>query len=234
MCVSGLVFLRLFNSRDSGLLTVDFLTYSDLISLALFALSQLSGFWENTTFCFILPGSLLLFIFPISPNFTFLFKFFSMQSLPTARKRHIDVNGVSLVDLKAEIARRQADVKAKATTHPDVAGSVIKRTNAGSGVEALFRPQPEKSVTKKETPIAKDSTDEDAEWEQARRKLEAKARLYEALKQAAINGTNQEVDSDDDKAHLVDFERKAMEENRFDGDWHHEDKHDDHKDYFRG
>ncbi|KAL5961668.1 hypothetical protein TSMEX_010594 [Taenia solium] len=140
-----------------------------------------------------------------------------MQSVPGGRRRRIDVNGVSLIDLKAEIARRQSEVRARATTIPNVTGAVLKRDGDGSGVGVLLRrpPSPPQKVrAKEETNGAKGSAqEEDIDWERARRKLEAKARLYEALRQAAVTHSK-EGDDDDDRAPLVDFERKAMEEER--------------------
>ncbi|KAH9282879.1 Coiled-coil domain-containing protein [Echinococcus granulosus] len=152
-----------------------------------------------------------------------------MQSLPTGRRRRIDVNGVSLIDLKAEIARRQSEVKTRATTIPNVTGAVLKRAGDGSGVNVLLRRPPspfQKLKAKEEVFGAKGATEEDTDWERARRNLEAKARLYEALKQAAITHSK-EGDDDDDRAPLVDFGRKAVEEKQCITDSSDEDADED-------
>ncbi|VDD82346.1 unnamed protein product [Mesocestoides corti] len=137
-----------------------------------------------------------------------------MHSASVGSKKRIDVNGVSLIDLKAEIARRQNEVKTKATTVPNVANAVLKRAGGGSGV-LLKRPpsppSPPAKSRKKAEPVAKTDGEDDVAWKRARRRLEAKSRLYEALKQAAMV-QHLDGENDDDKAPLVDFERKAMEQ----------------------
>ncbi|KAM7537081.1 hypothetical protein Aperf_G00000067435 [Anoplocephala perfoliata] len=143
-----------------------------------------------------------------------------MQSSNSNRIRRIEVNGVSLIDLKAEISRRQTEVKSKATTVPNVSAPVLKRSGGG-GISALLkRPAspPKKQRKSADTPEVSQTAEEQAAWDVARRKLEAKARLYDALKQAATAGNAKLNDGDDDKAPLVDFERKAMEESAFDID----------------
>lgn len=143
-----------------------------------------------------------------------------MQSSINRRNKHIEVNGVSLIDLKAEISRRQSELKANATNIPNVSAPVIKRPG-GSGISGILkRPvSPPRKIRKREYEIPRDKDAEDqAMWDATRRKLEAKARLYDALKQAASSGTGKFNDEEDDKAPLVDFERKAMEENVMDSD----------------
>ncbi len=135
-----------------------------------------------------------------------------MQSKPIGSKRRIDVSGASLVGLKAEIAKRQGEIRAKATVVPDVSGAVIKRTGADGTTKRIFKrpsspPEPRKSTASKDTPAPA----EDPEWEKTRRSLQAKAKLYEALRQAAAP---QNEDDTNDTDPLVDFERKAMEEEK--------------------
>lgn len=161
----------------------------------------------------------------------------SMQSLPSGRRGRIDVNGVSLIDLKAEIARRQSEVKARATTVPNVTGAVLKRDGDGSCVSVLLR-RPSSPLQKLKAKEAIDGAkgvaeEEDIDWERARRKLEAKARLYEALKQAAVTHSK-EGDDDDDRAPLVDFERKAVEEERCITDSSDEDACEDRSGFRKG
>ncbi|VDM23162.1 unnamed protein product [Hydatigera taeniaeformis] len=152
-----------------------------------------------------------------------------MQSLPANRRRRIDVNGVSLVDLKAEIARRQSEVKARATTVPNVAGAVLKRVvdRNDVGLRLKRSPSPVQNLKGRVGDVeAKETTEEDIDWERARRNLEAKARLYEALKQAAVTHSKGGY-GEEDRAPLIDFERKAVEEKRSIVNSSDEDEFDD-------
>ncbi|VDL59587.1 unnamed protein product [Hymenolepis diminuta] len=136
-----------------------------------------------------------------------------MQSSTSHRTKRFEVNGASLIDLKAEISRRQIEVKAKASNVPNVSTPVLKRSGGGGISGLLKRPvsPPHKIQKSADNTQAEKSAEEQAAWDAARRKLEAKARLYDALKQAAAAGTAKFDDREDDKAPLVDFERKAME-----------------------
>ncbi|VDO04096.1 unnamed protein product [Rodentolepis nana] len=149
-----------------------------------------------------------------------------MQSSTNRRNKRIEVNAVSLIDLKAEISRRQTEVKAKATNILNVSAPVLKRSG-GSGISGLLkRPvSPPRKVRKPlDTTEAEKSAEEQTAWDASRRKLEAKARLYDALKQAAISGTGKFDNEEDDKAPLVDFERKAMEASTIDTDSSDDDR----------
>lgn len=152
--------------------------------------------------------------------FFILYKRSTMQSSTSHRNKRIEVNGASLIDLKAEISRRQIEVKAKASNVPNVSAPVLKRSGGGGISGLLKRPvsPPHKIQKPADNTEAEKSAEEQAAWDAARRKLEAKARLYDALKQAAAAGTAKFDDREDDKAPLVDFERKAMEVNTIDTD----------------
>ncbi|KAA0189066.1 Coiled-coil domain-containing protein [Fasciolopsis buskii] len=133
-------------------------------------------------------------------------------------KHHIEVSSVALVDLKAEISRRQVELKEKVQKLPDGC-TVIKSTPTDPNA-------PKRSIWKrppKETPDVRDfkpsneAEQADEQWERSRRALEAKAKLYEALKAAAMSGTHSYSKSrlhpeDSDDGPLVDFELKAHEE----------------------
>lgn len=156
-----------------------------------------------------------------------------MQSSNNSRNRRIEVNGVSLIDLKAEISRRQTEIKSKATTVPNVSAPVLKRAG-GAGINALLkRPASPPRKNRKPTDSAEFSqtAEEQAAWDVARRKLEAKARLYDALRQAATAGNAKLDDSDDDKAPLVDFGRKAIEESTFDAGFKDNEEDSGRKDH---
>lgn len=127
-------------------------------------------------------------------------------------KGRIDVSAVSLVDLKAEIARRRCDVKSKSTAVPNVSGTVLMHSDrmTNGGVKRIFK----RPISPPPAPISSKADDkqmaEDAELEKSRRSLQAKAKLYEALRQTAAPQMESCEDNDTDP--LVDFERKAMED----------------------
>ncbi|THD22450.1 Coiled-coil domain-containing protein [Fasciola hepatica] len=142
-----------------------------------------------------------------------------MHMMAHKLKHHIEVSSVALVDLKAEISRRQIELKQKAQKLPEGC-TVIKNTPTDPNT-------PKRSIWKrpaKEVPTVRDieTTPCEAEqtseqWERSRRALEAKAKLYEALKAAAMSGTHSYsksriVSGDLDDGPLVDFEQKAHEE----------------------
>lgn len=137
--------------------------------------------------------------------------------------RRIAVNSVSLVNLKAEIARRQVEVKSQATilndgckvippsqssisSSEDSSKSVFRRVKAS--LKSAKERREEKQQPKTESFDL--SVAEQAELDRIRKNLEAKAKLYDALQQAAV-GPRTNTTADDDEAPLVDFERKAME-----------------------
>uniref|UniRef100_A0A0V0J9Y4 Coiled-coil domain-containing protein 174 n=1 Tax=Schistocephalus solidus TaxID=70667 RepID=A0A0V0J9Y4_SCHSO len=134
-------------------------------------------------------------------------------------KQHINVNSVSLVDLKAEIARRQVEVKNKSTLLPE--GCTVIKANPAAGssaaIRSLFRkppkvPPPDPTAADAEGEEASRDRAELERLERSRRTLEAKAKLYEALKSAALGGARTPGgETEEDSAPLVDFERMAME-----------------------
>ncbi|BHF82534.1 hypothetical protein SprV_0802567200 [Sparganum proliferum] len=142
--------------------------------------------------------------------------------------------------LKAEIARRQVEVKNKSTLLPEGC-TVIKASTAGNGtaIKSIFR-KPPKAVPPDTT--AADADEEASQdraelerLERSRRTLEAKAKLYEALKSAALGGARTSSgDAEDDSAPLVDFERMAMERKAQENDYiSSDDDHDDDDDESR-
>ncbi|VDP92202.1 unnamed protein product [Echinostoma caproni] len=134
-------------------------------------------------------------------------------------KHHIEVSSVALAGLKAEISRRQVELKQKVQRLPEGC-TVIKNTPTGPNARkrSIWRlPKKENTVASylKQVPGELDQTDE--QWERSRRALEAKAKLYEALKAAALSGTHSNSKSRihteaSEDAPLVDFEQKAQEE----------------------
>ncbi|CAL8069111.1 unnamed protein product [Calicophoron daubneyi] len=133
-------------------------------------------------------------------------------------KHHIEVSSVALVDLKAEISRRQIEIKQKARTLEDGC-KVIKPDVPGSGHAKRSMWRKHNSQTEEEQKIHFEDVsrnNEDLEQlERSRRSLEAKAKLYEALKAAAMSGmksySSSRIGGEIDNEILVDFEQKAKE-----------------------
>ncbi|KER31391.1 hypothetical protein X801_07827 [Opisthorchis viverrini] len=135
-------------------------------------------------------------------------------------KHHIEVSSVALVDLKAEISRRQIEVKQNAQKLPEGC-SVLKTSSIGTsaGKQTIWRKRKEAPslVNTGASTVSSDNPEDTAELERSRRALEAKAKLYEALKQAARSGTmsySKKRLSSEDEDLLVDFEQKVIEESR--------------------
>ncbi|KAF5397677.1 Coiled-coil domain-containing protein [Paragonimus heterotremus] len=133
--------------------------------------------------------------------------------------KHIEVSSVSLVDLKAEISRRQIEIKQKAEKLPEGC-SVIKSVSSSSveGKKSIWR-KPRDHQPTSSIPEASELNSEDTQQlENIKRKLEAKAKLYEALKAAAESGTmcysKSRIHPEEDDTPLVDFEQKVREESR--------------------
>ncbi|CAH8644972.1 unnamed protein product [Dicrocoelium dendriticum] len=137
-------------------------------------------------------------------------------------KHHIEVSSVALVDLKAEISRRQIEVKQRAQQLPEGC-TVIKNNSADSNAQrkSIWRKQkPETEEVHSLTLSETDATEQDSlRLEQSRRKLEAKAKLYEALKAAAMSGpmshSKSRLHPQDDDGLLVDFEKKIAEDSKY-------------------
>lgn len=136
--------------------------------------------------------------------------------------RHFEVSSVALVDLKAEISRRQLEVRERLETHPDGCKILRKNVNdsnfAGkSGLCYRITDEKKRKLDAKELARLKmdkpslDNKEEYSEWDRSRRSLEAKAKLYEAFKTAAaFKKSNYSIDDESDV--LVDFEKKAYME----------------------
>ncbi|KAF8561824.1 hypothetical protein P879_08893 [Paragonimus westermani] len=133
--------------------------------------------------------------------------------------KHIEVSSVSLVDLKAEISRRQIEVKQKAEKLPEGC-SVIKNVSSSSaeGKKSIWRRPHDKQPTSSVLEASELNSEDTQQLENIKRKLEAKAKLYEALRAAAASGTmcysKSRIHPEEDDAPLVDFEQKAQEESR--------------------
>ncbi|KAA3673341.1 uncharacterized protein DEA37_0012291 [Paragonimus westermani] len=133
--------------------------------------------------------------------------------------KHIEVSSVSLVDLKAEISRRQIEIKQKAEKLPEGC-SVIKNVSSSSveGKKSIWRRPRDEQSTSSVLEASELNSEDTQQLENIRKKLEAKAKLYEALRAAAASGTmcysKSRIHPEEDDAPLVDFEQKAQEESR--------------------
>ncbi|CAH8607232.1 unnamed protein product [Schistosoma haematobium] len=132
-------------------------------------------------------------------------------------RHHIEVSSVALVDLKAEISRRQIEVKQRVEKHPDGCNVIRNRSaELKPGKVSLWKTSKEQILeerTRLESENIPSDAEEYAEWEKSRRALEAKAKLYDALREAAMSGKKPNLTKRDenDGDILVDFEQKATE-----------------------
>lgn len=129
---------------------------------------------------------------------------------------------MALVDLKAEISRRQIEVKQKAQQLPEGC-TVIKSSSTDSTTQrkSIWRKhKPENEEVHSLTVDEANATEEDSlRLEQSKRRLEAKTKLYEALKAAAMSGqmsySKSRLHPQDDDGILVDFEKKIAEDSKY-------------------
>ncbi|KAK4468028.1 hypothetical protein MN116_008206 [Schistosoma mekongi] len=133
-------------------------------------------------------------------------------------RHHIEVSSVALVDLKAEISRRQIEIKQKVEKHPD--GCNVIRNHCAElkpGKVSLWKTSKEQIIEERARLESKDvpsDSEEYIEWQKSKRALEAKAKLYDALREAAMSGKKTSLskrDENNDDDILVDFEKKAIE-----------------------
>nr|CAH8862864.1 unnamed protein product [Trichobilharzia regenti] len=133
-------------------------------------------------------------------------------------RHHIEVSSVALVDLKAEISRRQIEVKQKVEKHPDGCNVIINRSAQLKPGGSLWKSSKEDLVKERKKLKLENiptNSEDYAEWEKSRKALEAKAKLYDALREAAMSGKKHKLSkntaADDNEDILVDFEQKAVE-----------------------
>ncbi|CAH8570219.1 unnamed protein product [Heterobilharzia americana] len=132
-------------------------------------------------------------------------------------RHHIEVSSVALVDLKAEISRRQIEIKQKVEKHPDGCNVIRNRSaELKPGKLSLWKTSKEKILEERKKLEAENvpsDSEEYAEWQKSKRSLEAKAKLYDALREAAMSGKKHKLSntSENNEDILVDFEQKATE-----------------------
>lgn len=135
-------------------------------------------------------------------------------------RHHIEVSSVGLVDLKAEISRRQLEVKQKAQRLSDGCTVIKNGNNLSGSSSSIWRKRKHENektnVSAGDTMVS--TADADAQQlERSRRALEAKSKIYDAFKAAAMSGSYSYSKSrlnalqNDEDGPLVDFEKKALD-----------------------
>ncbi|KAL3313228.1 hypothetical protein Ciccas_008171 [Cichlidogyrus casuarinus] len=124
-------------------------------------------------------------------------------------KAKIDVGPVALTELKAEISRRKIDADSQSfkleSGSSAISKSKLKLKRKGNSLD--------KEPSKIKKLVQPKSDDHTLELEKSRRTLEAKAKLYDALKQASSAGKLKYKENEAEYGEsLVDFERKADED----------------------
>jgi len=120
------------------------------------------------------------------------------------KKKHFDVTASSLVDLKAELYRKQEQFKQAKLGQEHGAGSkskvTVKKPNVWSKQNAGVSARAEKD--------AEQVTEEENNLDKSRRKLEEKARLYEQMTKGDF------PDEETEGLFLVDFTQKIIDKQK--------------------
>ncbi|KAM9324378.1 coiled-coil domain-containing protein 174 [Gastrophryne carolinensis] len=117
------------------------------------------------------------------------------------KKKVLEVTAASLVDLKAELFRKQEEFKReKATGGPSKPQAAQKKPNIWSKQNAGVNTRAERDVEEK--------TEEDNTLEKSRKRLEEKALLYEKMTKGDF------PDEETEELYLVDFAQKIIEKRK--------------------
>lgn len=124
--------------------------------------------------------------------------------------KKIEVSSSTLVDLKAELYRKQEELKRSKGKHESISKTTLKLGQKfRSQVDQLGKSNPglaARIAKDKESQFIETSEDQDA-LVVSRRKLEEKAKLYEKMMTTSMNVSNE----DEEDGYMVDFQRKQLE-----------------------
>ncbi|XP_018410732.1 PREDICTED: coiled-coil domain-containing protein 174 [Nanorana parkeri] len=120
------------------------------------------------------------------------------------KKKVLEVTAASLVDLKAELFRKQEEFKheklSKTTDGPSKSKAVLKKPNIWNKQNVGVTARAEKDAEQK--------TEEDNTLDKSRKRLEEKALLYEKMTKGDF------PDEETEELYLVDFAQKIIEKKR--------------------